>query len=339
MAVMRKTLLFAFVLGMFVPAILFAQNISSNFGPSALTCPQSAGENTASGGVLGSLPLLKGLKAGKLLLNPSAQIGYQNIGANLDIPVSAVPRGPNELFVGTIGVTLKDFRFWTGTVGLNVIAGPLTLFGTVCGNAPHLFRMQGTVPVSNTSGAVAPDLTFTGSNVEFWTAQAGAAFTIRKDYSILAGFVWSHLGAEFVDPRVGDVPLANQTIKGDVLMKIGVPFIGVQVLQQGYYRAALMYSPLARSSGSLSLQSSSPILADLRYSLNQPGTFLAANGEYYFVSKPPLMLSCWVTGMYVNIRGKSDLDFSTAGPRITRDVTVTNTQYGLGGGVTFGLVF
>ena len=53
------------------------------------------------------------------------------------------------------------------------------------------------------------------------------------------------------------------------------------------------------------------------------------------------MLSMWFNGSMVNIRGTSDLEFTTAGPAVfrTRDVFITNTEYLLGGGVTFGLAF
>ena len=336
---MKRALLFALVLGVLAPSILIAQTISPSLIPTGLPALPSTGQDADGTSLLSSLPLVKGLTAGKIQLNPSMQIGYQHIATNMSLPASAVPRGANQLFIGTIDVTLKDFNFWSGTLGLNVTVSPLTLFGSVGGYAPRLFRMSGVVPVSNALGAAEPDITFTGSHFEFWSAQCGVAYTIWGDYSLLAGYAWSHTAAEFTDPRVGSVPLANQTLRGDVSMNVGVPFIGVQVLQKGYYRAALMYSPLATSSGALSLQTFTPDLADVRYSLNQPGTFVALNAEYYFLFKPPVILSCWFAGTYVNIRGTSDLNFTTAGPTAVRDVTITNTQYGLAGGVSFGVAF
>jgi hypothetical protein len=336
---MKRILILLVGLCAFFPSILLGQTISPGLIPTGLPAVQSVSQDSDGGSFLTSLPLVKGLTAGKILLNPSVQVGYQHLGSNMSLPVSASPRGPNQLFIGTMDVSLKDFNFWSGTVGLNVIVAPLTLFGSVGGFSPRNFGMSGLIPISNSTGAIAPDVTLTGSHFEFWTAQCGAAYTIWGDYSILAGYAWSHTAAEFSNPRVGDIPLPNQSVRGDVSMNIGVPFIGVQILQQGFYRAALMYSPLARSSGALSLQTTTPDLTDLRYSLNQPGTFLAVNAEYYIVFKPPVTFSCWLNGMYVNIRGNSDLEFTTPGPSVARDVTITNTQYGLAGGVTFGLVF
>jgi len=321
------------------PSVLFAQSLSSNLIPSGLPSLPSMGQDSEGGSVLSGLPIVSGLKVGKILLNPSLQVGYQHIGASMTLPASAVPQGPNQLFVGTMDVTLQDFNFWCGTAGLNVIAGPITLFGSIEGYSPRVFQMQGTVPISNDVGYVAPNLTFTGSNLNFWTAQCGAGYTIAGDLSVLAGYIWTHSAATYTDPRVGSVPLPNQTLKGDVSMNIGVPFFGLQILQKGYYRAAFMYSPWATSSGTLSLNTTSSEQANLSYSLKQPGNFFAVNAEYYFVFQPPVILSCWFLGTYVNIQGSSDLQFTAPVIAAYRDVNITNTQYGLAGGATFALVF
>jgi hypothetical protein len=124
-------------------------------------------------------------------------------------------------------------------------------------------------------------------------------------------------------------------------MQIWVPFIGIQVMKEGAYRGAFLYSPVAWSSGAMDLRTSTPLLTDLRYSLNQPGNFAAFSAEYYALFKPPVTFSLWVNGSLVSIRGNSNLQFTTAGPDIvrTRDVTIINTQYLIGGGVTLGLVF
>ena len=44
--------------------------------------------------------------------------------------------------------------------------------------------------------------------------------------------------------------------------------------------------------------------------------------------KPPATLSAWFNGSLINIRGSSDLEFTTAGPAVfrTKDVLLTNTQ-------------
>ncbi len=339
---MIKILVLLVVIGVFFPAALSAQNISPGLIPTGLPSLPSMGEDSTIGSFLSNLPLVEGLKVGKILLNPYVQIGYQHIGANMSIPISSDTGTPvGQLQVGTVDVSLKNFNFWSGTVGLNVVAGPITLFRSATGFAPHIFQLSGQLPISLGPLGATPEFEMTASNFQFWTVQTGAGYEFKKGYSILGGFMWSQMEVEFENPRTASGPLQNQTIQGDALLKIGVPFLGIQVMQQGYYRAALLYSPLAWSQGTLAFSSSQQILANLSYSLNQPGQFWAVSAEYYFPFPPPVMLSMWFNGSLVNIRGSSDLEFTTAGPAIfrTKDVLITNTQYLMGGGITFGLVF
>ncbi|MGO9116321.1 MAG: hypothetical protein ACLQPD_01790 [Desulfomonilaceae bacterium] len=339
---MKKIMLFAFVLGVFLPVIVFAQTPLPSLIPVTLPGTSSTVGDSEAGSFLSNLPLVQGLKMGKILLNPSFQVGYQHITANMSIPISAdvgVPAG--QLQIGTVDVSLKNFDFWSGTLGLNVIAGPITLFGSWGGFSPRLFQFTGETPISVGLAAAEPILEMSGTNFQFWVAQVGAAYTFKKGYSILGGFLWNQTEFQLTDPRIGSVPLDNQTLRGDVLMQVYVPFLGIQVMQEGVYRGALLYSPVAWSSGALDLRTSTPILSDLRYSLNQPGNFAAFTAEYYLLFKPPVTWSLWFTGSLVSIKGNSNLQFTTAAPDIvrTRDVTITNTQYLVGGGVTLGLVF
>ncbi len=338
----KKTMLFAFILTIFLPAILFGQSLSPSLIPVGSPAMQSTGGDSEGGSFLSSLPLLQGLKAGKIVLNPYAQVGYQKIAAHMSIPVEAdanIPAG--QLEIGTVDVSLQNFDFWYGNLGLNVVAGPLTLFGSWGGFSPRLFQFTGEVPISVGSNQALPILEMSGTNFQFWAAQVGAAYTFKKGYSILGGFLWNQTEFRLGDPRQGSVPLPNQTLAGDVFMQVWVPFLGIQVMQEGRYRGAFLYSPLAWSSGSLQLGTTAPLLSNLSYSLNQPGNFAAFNAEYYLLFKPRVTFSLWVNGSLVSIRGTSDLEFTTAAPAVVRskNVTITNTQYLVGGGVTLGLVF
>ncbi len=339
---MKHVVLLVFVILLLFPAAIFAQHISPGLIPKGLPSLPSMGEDSSIGSFLSSLPLVQELKAGKIILNPYVQIGYQHIGANMTIPIQSDTGTPvGQLQVGTVDVSLQNFNFWSGTVGLNVIAAPFTLFGSAMGFAPHVFQLSGQLPISLGPFGVTPEFEMTASNFQFWAVQGGAGYEFKKGYSILGGFMWSQMEVEFENPRTASGPLQNQTIQGDVLLKVGVPFLGIQYMQQGYYRAALLYSPFAWSQGALDFRSSQLTLADLNYSLNQPGQFLAVSAEYYLKFAPPVILSMWFNGSLVNIRGSSDLEFTTAGPATfrTKDVLITNTQYLLGGGITFGLVF
>ncbi len=91
---MNRVLLLVVFLAVFFPAALVAQNISPSLIPTGLPSLPSMGEDSATGSFLSNLPLVQELKAGKIILNPYVQIGYQHIGANMTIPISSdtVPR-------------------------------------------------------------------------------------------------------------------------------------------------------------------------------------------------------------------------------------------------------
>ncbi len=327
---MKRMVAVAFFVGLLCPSILFGQTLSPTLA------------NEESGSFLSSLPLVQGLKLGKILLNPYAQVGYQTIGGNMSIPIESDKGTPSgQLQIGTLDVSLKNFNFWSGTVGLNITAGPLTLFGSAGGFIPHVFQLSGEIPISLGALGGTPQFAMTSSNFQFWTIQGGAGYAIGGGFSIVGGIMWSHMEVAYIDPRNGAGPLPNQTIRADVLLKTGVPYLGVQIMQQGSYRGAILYSPVAWSNGAMDFRSSQQTLVDLRYSLNQPGKFLAINGEYYLPFPSPVMSSIWFAASLIDIKGNSDLEFTTAGPSTfrTKDVTITTTQYAIGGGVTLGLIF
>ncbi|MGB6067408.1 MAG: hypothetical protein WBG50_21595 [Desulfomonilaceae bacterium] len=180
---MKEILLVVLLLGVFFPAVLFGQSTCSSLIPTCSSSLPSKSEDSATGSFLSNLPLVQGLKAKKILLNPSVQVGYQHIGANMSIPVSSATGTPaGQLQIGTVDVALQNFNFWSGTVGLNVVAAPFTLFGSATGFAPHIFQLTGQIPIS--LGALAATFQFemAASNFEFWTVQGGAAYEFRKGY-------------------------------------------------------------------------------------------------------------------------------------------------------------
>ncbi|MEW6352397.1 MAG: hypothetical protein AB1646_25375 [Thermodesulfobacteriota bacterium] len=80
------------VLCLYLPASVFGQNVLSD-GYNSLTF------------------VTKNVK-----VNPYAQVGFQKVGSNLNLPVQ------NEaltsfLNIGELDVTLKDGNFWTGIAG------------------------------------------------------------------------------------------------------------------------------------------------------------------------------------------------------------------------------
>ncbi len=111
-------------------------------------------------------------------------------------------------------------------------------------------------------------------------------------------------------------------------------------MQTGYYRATVIYSPFLTSSGAINSRTTTPVVSDLSYDLNQPGYLISATGEYFLQLPPPASFSFWFTGALSSISGSSDASL-VSGP-ITRSGVVSTlslNQYSLGGGVTLGLIF
>lgn len=281
----------------------------------------------------------------KVLLNTYFQVGYQLNAVNMGIPVNVefdpIPNDPiAHLAIGTSDVSLKNFNFWTGTIGLNaIISRDLTIFGSAGGFLPGSFREVGKLPFSLGPFGFAPEIDFTGSNLECWTIQCGVSLGNWGGGSLLLGSLWQYTSMRYDDMTILGRP-GNPTATQDFLMKNWAPFIGLQYMEAGLCRAAVIYSPLMTSSGRLDCRTITPIMSDLSYNLNQPGYLVSATGEYFLPMKSPASLSLWFIGAMSSLKGNSDVGF-VAG-NITRTGVVsdlTMTQYSLGGGLNAAITF
>jgi hypothetical protein len=330
------------ILGITLPTLLFGQTAGSVqgvapcFQPTQLAVPCSFIQGCGQTG--------EKSKRGGIALNPFLQVGYQRNGLNMDVPLRAEfdpPLPGPHLAVGSINVVLEDYNFWMGTAGVNAVVSPeVTVFASATGFLPRDFVQVGKLPVSIGNFDFVPLLAFTGSKLEYWMLQCGASYGIGDGYALLGGFIWGKNSMIYTNPRIGDVPLQNQTVRQDFLIKNWVPFVGLQVSEPNHYRAALIYSPLVTSSGTLVNRTSLPVPTALTYNLNQPGSMLSFTFEYSLQVPPPSMLSLWFNGTTQSIKGPSDVTYEAPGVFITRTADkLAIYQYSLAGGVTMGIMF
>lgn len=315
--------------------------------PVGLPALPSVGEGSTSTDFLSGLPLIQGLKTEKIQLNPFVQIGYLRNAVNMNVPINAsldpFPLLPLPHFqIGTTDIKLVDFNFWMGTVGLNAVISPtLTIFVSAGGFLPREFTEEGRTPISFGPLGGAPETTWTGSKLEFWTIQWGISYGFGGGSSFLAGMLWSHTSNVFGDPRNQSGPLPNQTLNQDFLLTNWAPFLGIQVMQEGLYRGALICSPFLTSWGAQHNRTTLPVPTDLSWNLNQPGYLLSFTGEYFFPSPvPKTTVSTWFTASMLSIKGSSELQFES--PIFSQKRTVDTlilSQYTLGGGLSFGVIF
>jgi hypothetical protein len=269
-------------------------------------------------------------------VNPYVQVGFQWLGANLNLPVQ------NDLFqaipleIEELDVSLEDANFWTGIVGVNVIANEkYSFFAAAGGFVKRPFVTAGRFPVNVGGVSGVPFLEFTNSNLESWFAQTGIGLR-----PFLVGLYWNQFSFELTEPRSRRGPIENQTLRGDFIAKTFPPFVGFAIPASGA-TFTLLYSPLAYSDTDLALRSSRDTSAELRYSWNKPGDLLIALLQYNTPLTSAISTGLWVNGSWLSLRGNGQLEFQNISPPISRnkDVTITMTQYVLGGGVTLGITF
>jgi hypothetical protein len=286
---------------------------------------------------LEGLPTLSSLTE-NVKVNPYAQVGFQWVGSNLNLPVQneALPVLP--LNIGDLDISLKDANFWAGIAGINIIANKkYSVFAAGGGFLKRPFITSGTVPVSLDTVSRSATLEFTNTQVESWFFQTGIGLG-----PVLLGLYWSHFGFVLGEPRSQKGPLANQTLRGDILAKTFCPFIGLAFPPGCGAMLTVTYSPLAYSNTALSLTSSQNTLAELRYTWKKPGQLLNAMLQYTVPLSSSTSFGLWGNYSWMKMRGNAELQFeNTPIPLVSRsrDVTATMTQYTIGGGLMLGVNF
>lgn len=269
-------------------------------------------------------------------VNPYVQVGFQWLGANLNLPVQNEIFEASPLEIELLDVSLEDANFWTGIVGVNVVVSEgYSFFAATGGFLKRPFVTAGRFPVNVDGVPGVPLLEFTNSGVESWFVQTGIGLA-----PLVAGLYWNHFSFELTDPRSRTGPLDNQTLRGDFLTKTFAPFVGFTIPASGG-TFTLLYSPLAYSDTQVALRSSRRTSTELRYTWNKPGNLLMALLQYNTPLTSSISTGLWVNGLWLSVHSNAEFEFQNNPPPIYRNkpVTVTMTQYMLGGGVTLGITF
>jgi hypothetical protein len=335
---MKRILLGGLLLCVLFPAGLYGQGML----PGLPTMPPGIGQAVDSG-ILSGLPAFN---TGNIMWNPYAQAGFTHLGANFTLPIDGQlvipPGGGGQLQIGALDLKLTDVDLWGGAVGVNAIVTPqISAFLMAGGAIPRLLGAPGSIPISLGPGGTEAGVEFSGTNLEVWYWQAGLGYGFGRGFSVIGGFYLDHLSVELEDPRQGSTPLANQTLRGDLIAKTYVPYLGLQLMQPSYV-AIISYSPLAVADVKLSLRNSQTSLQDLRYTWNQPGDFLTFFAQYN-ASPPPVMVSLYFLATYLNIRGPGKLEFESVGGAApvsqSKGSSAHMGKYSLGAGITVGTMF
>jgi hypothetical protein len=104
-------------------------------------------------------------------VNPYVQVGFQHVGANINLPVGAEGPVAGLLQIDQIDLSLKDANLWTGTAGVTMKAGELlSLFAAIGGSLDRPFTVSGKIPVSLGTGGTQPTIDSTSSHLGVWYA-------------------------------------------------------------------------------------------------------------------------------------------------------------------------
>ncbi len=289
----------------------------------------------AQGEVTGIFSRVAGLME-NVKVNPYAQMGYQWVGSNLNLPIQAEAFLDVPIDIDQLDIALNDGSFWSGVVGFSVLANEkFSLFAAVGGILGRPFVTSGTVPVSQGGVSTSATLQFTNTNVESWSVQTGIGLG-----PVLLGVYWDHFGFNLIDPRNASGPTPNQSVKGDILTKTVAPFVGIALPASGA-TLTVLYSPLAYSNTQLSIRNSQDTFTELRYSWNKPGDLILATLQYNTSLLSSVSLGLWCNYSWMQMRQAADLQFENTDPPIFRSkgVTATMTKFLTGGGLTLGVNF
>jgi hypothetical protein len=270
-------------------------------------------------------------------VNPYAQVGFQWMGSNLNLPVQNEPLAL-PLNIGPMDISLQDGNFWTGIAGINIlISDKYSVFGAAGGLLNRPFITSGTIPVSLGGLGTSATVQFTNTQVESWFIQTGVGLG-----PVLFGLYWNHFAYVLGEARNPAGPLQpNPTLGGDILTKTFAPFIGLAI-PAGGLTATVTYSPFAYSNTALSLKSTQTALTQLRYTWQKPGDMVNVLLQYNTPVSSTVSFGLWCNYSWMRMCQDAELEFENAPfPAIsrTRDVTATMTQYVAGGGVTLGINF
>jgi hypothetical protein len=315
------------------------------------------------------LTSLGGLNWQNVRIDPYVGVGYQKMGLNFSIPAEWFNGGViPPIKDATLDLSLQDSNVWMGGVLMDVrlpasVTGFLRAEGSASRNsriqATDALGYQATYPLGGQNASAVPPITWT-AKVEWWSIDGGIGYRIRNDCAFVGGLMWDHLSLSLDDPRdsVGNplntsgpagITIYTPHARSDLQRKLFIPYLGLKIIGPNY-RGTLNYSPLAwvtvkfpetfhrTTYFAQGFVTSSDF--SWNYRLANLGGFLEGRFEYEQRITDTALLQIWVRGRWLNVRGGSDMDVTSArSPQAPPVVGVsslstgTYSEYWLAGGL------
>jgi hypothetical protein len=313
--------------------------------------------NISGAQFLSAIPGCGNVDLGCVKVVPFAQVGYKNIGFNLNLPFTITPV---DQFGGVFFVPpaqdlqFRDARVWVGSIGFDTLL-PANLIFALRADANASKNINVFTGETFTWWGRPNPYNWTGTQLQWWNIDGMVGYIFYREWSVVAGVRYDHLTVGLADPvdatgtQVGGGAGTTTNLRQDIIVKTWIPYIGLQ-LNDTNYRATLIYSPFASpqvtSPQSIAVTFPGGYASDLfNYKFTNTGSFLDGYFEYNVPVVEALQFGLWAKGTWMRISGDGSWNFvesavpppsSVVDPQST---TGTMSSYGLGGGVSASLSF
>lgn len=250
------------------------------------------------------IPGLQSLNLGGIRIVPEVQIGYENFSLNFNLPAATL-QSPLPPFPSTLDLQLKDANLWIGSLSAAFYFPSALSFELIArANAKKDVNVQ-----ENEEYVFGGEqgVTWTGSPFERWMAEGRFNYRFSTVCSALVGLRRDHIAISLRDPRdsAGN-PLnfddsgtifpgltfeRHQRYYSDLISKLWIPYIGLEVVGPGY-KASLIGSPFAAAE----FKVPAALLFDLTLTVNIPPfppsstQLIASDSLLYRVARPAVFL-------------------------------------------------
>jgi hypothetical protein len=312
------------------------------------TIPGPAGYSAPGTGFSSGLGSFGDFDVGGISVTPSARLGYQKLGMNVNLPLS-------DGFA--LDLQLQDSGMWMWGLGLAVnLTENVALFwrGDLSFGKTVTVRTE-----EEPYNAGARAVNWTGSNLQWGMSEAGAILRVWDGAYLLGGLRADRVLTRLADPRDQFGPIsggagflleialgsqsitvagiANQEYWADFQSTTWMPYIGIG-LGGPNCKWSLIGTPFAwvdtriplrlrqdqAFAGELDLGwlfygfifEGSAYDNELRYTFNKTGFFLESNFEYAQDVAPNLSLGIWCKGTWMKFRGTGTGGWSWSGEEV-----------------------
>lgn len=265
------------------------------------------------------------LNWGSLLLKPSAKIGYQRMATNFSVAIEGRDLAGRRIDLEPLDLTINRIELLVGHVALEAAVGPYSLFVDMGGNPVRTADVRTTLP--NFFEPYPPFVDLHGRNFQWWQIDAGAVWKTERNFCFLAGFKMDHLstdlGSALIELRGGPGRLApniRDSWTGDILMKMWIPYLGLQVFGDNY-KCNMLASPFSwndvkvpfrlnsfRSGPSGALPYTAFQLGESQYYQKSPGVFLEGDFTYSLPFMAVGNLGLWINGQWARFTRSGNQD-------------------------------